>query len=700
VESADPTWTCVSGGNTLNFDGVDDQVLAPDYDVLNTISISTWIKWDVLGASEGIISKRTDTEVAGNWALRGDNSTPGLLEWMVWSGLDSSQSLNTSTTITPGVWTHVVLTFNDSTNAANFYINGSSNSSGSITNNLANTPQPIIIGWSGQNVQFFDGSIEDLRIYNRVLAPAEISALAASPPADCATLPTWWDASYGYRARITVSAGSSAIAANYPTRFTFNHAGLVSGGKSLASGNDARLVYWNGSTWTELSRALFDDGPAGQASSTWNAASSTLFFKTVAGISASGSDTGYYLYYGNPLAGSPPNNTPSSRYYLAESLAETQTTSTTYASKVQLQFTPSAATEQWVVVATWRQRRVAVDTTADFYAGRSQIRLNGAARTGNTDMTFRMASGTFKTMVVLFKITGTTVQQTINIDFASYDTSNAGIDNARVVAFLIPDPTNANIQYAESLVQVTDTVNPFNSQTLTFTPASAGDYIWMANGYFHEPPGGATTGGLYVIDETGTEQQRSEESYVTSSTDGFVPLTHFERRSLTTGSQSFIVRHSPDITSGSHRQGLTQILFRADVFEGVEVASDSTSTSTTSTSPVTKISLTTASVASARDYVYLAVMMVDSDAQPADRTISESGRVRLAASTQLEDEAALLRSGYNHQVAWAYAENVTGNRTIDTQYQTESSALAVQAQFAHILALRYKEPGTSLGPEE
>jgi hypothetical protein len=93
-------------------------------------------------------------------------------------------------------------------------------------------------------------------------------------------------------------------------------------------------------------------------------------------------------------------------------------------------------------------------------------------------------------------------------------------------------------------------------------------------------------------------------------------------------------------------------------------------------------------------------MMVDSDVQPADRTISEYGRVRLAASTQLADEAALLRTSYNHQVAWAYAENVTGNRAIDTQYQTENASLPVQAQYAHIIALRYKEPGTSLGPEE
>jgi hypothetical protein len=678
----------------LNFDGVDDQVLAPDYDVLNTISISTWIKWDVLGASEGIISKRTDTEVAGNWALRGDNSTPGLLEWMVWSGLDSSQSLNTSTTITPGVWTHVVLTFNDSTNAANFYINGSSNSSGSITNNLANTPQPIVIGWSGQNVQFFDGSIEDMRIYNRVLTPAEISALAASPPADCATSPTWWDATYGYRARITVSAGSSAIPANYPTRFTFNHAGLVSGGKSLASGNDARILYWNGSTWTELSRILFNDGPAGQASSTWNAASTTLFFKTVAGISASGSDTGYYLYYGNPLAGSPPTTTPSSRYYLAESLGETTTTSSSYATKLQLQFTPSAATEHWVVVATWRQREIgSLGTTVS--GGYGRISINGSPRTGTNDITFRQSGDVWKTFQAFLKVTGTTAQQTISIDHAWNGGGTDAIDNARILAFLIPDPASADIQYGEALAVTNDTANPTNSLTTTFSPSSAGDYVWMANGFVHEGPGGGSNGGLFALDETAATQQNSAESY-TGVGSGFVPFLHFERRNLTTGSKSFIIRHQPDAPTGGEREGLTQLLFRADVFEAVELASSTGLSSTTSTSPVTKNTLTTSAPA-ARDYVYLVVMGLDDTVQ--NVTLSTFGEVRLGGTTMLAEEVAIDRLGYDSQIGWAYAENVTGGRIIDARFWAETGNTS-EAQWSHIVALRYKEPGTSLGPEE
>jgi hypothetical protein len=188
VEASDPTWVCVTGGNALDFDGTDDLVTAPDYDVLNAITISAWVYADTLSTSDGIISKRTGTEVAGNWALRVDNTTADHLEWMVWSGVDSSTSqLSSVGSITTGAWIHVAVTFDDATNTTRFYFNGTPDLFGTnVTYPLANNAQPIAIGWSGQGSQNFDGRIDDVRIYSRVLSPAEISALAASPPTDCA----------------------------------------------------------------------------------------------------------------------------------------------------------------------------------------------------------------------------------------------------------------------------------------------------------------------------------------------------------------------------------------------------------------------------------------------------------------------------------------------------------------------------------
>ena len=112
---------------------------------------------------------------------------------------------------------------------------------------------------------------------------------------------TWWDNRYSYREKLTVTAGTVAVPAGYSVSVSFNHASLVTGGKSLASGNDLRVVYWTGSAWTELDRAL-------DAASAWNSAATKIWFKSQPAILASSSDSGYYLYYGNPSAASPPAN--------------------------------------------------------------------------------------------------------------------------------------------------------------------------------------------------------------------------------------------------------------------------------------------------------------------------------------------------------------------------------------------------------
>jgi hypothetical protein len=161
--------------------------LAPDYDILNAITISAWIYADSLTGSDGIISKRTSTEVAGNWTLRVDNNNPDRLEWMVWDGSGGSDSqLSNASSISTGAWIHVAMTFDDPTNMTRFYFNGTPDASGTaVAIPLADNGEPIAIGWAGQGSQYFDGRIDDVRIYDRVLSSAEISALAASPPVDC-----------------------------------------------------------------------------------------------------------------------------------------------------------------------------------------------------------------------------------------------------------------------------------------------------------------------------------------------------------------------------------------------------------------------------------------------------------------------------------------------------------------------------------
>jgi hypothetical protein len=111
------------------------------------------------------------------------------------------------------------------------------------------------------------------------------------------TASTAW-ASWSMRRTLTVSASTAAPTA-YTTSATFDHAAMVTAGLSLASGNDVRVVRWTGAAWVELDRVLDDV-------SSWNSATTKIWFRTAAAVSASSTDFSYYLFYGNPAAGAPP----------------------------------------------------------------------------------------------------------------------------------------------------------------------------------------------------------------------------------------------------------------------------------------------------------------------------------------------------------------------------------------------------------
>lgn len=126
-------------------------------------------------------------------------------------------------------------------------------------------------------------------------APVNHEAFAGANPDN------WWNTSYAYRRKLTITAGSVNAPTAYSVSATINHASLVSSGYSLANGNDVRIVYWNGSTWTELDRML-------DPQSSWNNAATRVWFRTQGSMTASSSNDNYYVYYGNASAGSPPAN--------------------------------------------------------------------------------------------------------------------------------------------------------------------------------------------------------------------------------------------------------------------------------------------------------------------------------------------------------------------------------------------------------
>ena len=150
------------------------------------MTLSIWTRWlGQHGRSQGLISKRdgwgsSDVlmfmfEIFPNAALR--------------LGQYSSDVYSPADTMTPyiGQWAHVAVTFDGTT--ARFYLNGSEIASGPFTPGtmtgatvtIANTQSSI--AWP-DSPETFNGDLDEARIYNRALSPAEIAYLADTTPND------------------------------------------------------------------------------------------------------------------------------------------------------------------------------------------------------------------------------------------------------------------------------------------------------------------------------------------------------------------------------------------------------------------------------------------------------------------------------------------------------------------------------------
>jgi hypothetical protein len=95
---------------------------------------------------------------------------------------------------------------------------------------------------------------------------------------------------------------------------------LVNAGKLRADGNDLRILWNNGSSLTQLDRV---------AETSFNSGSTELWFRTQSAITANSADSNYYLYYGNPAAGTAPVNR-SNIYSLWDDFTGTNLNTTTW----------------------------------------------------------------------------------------------------------------------------------------------------------------------------------------------------------------------------------------------------------------------------------------------------------------------------------------------------------------------------------
>ena len=185
------TWTTGRFGGAALFDGTADRI---DLPALGTFykaafTLEAWVRKQ--GAKK-------DVAVVGAW-----DSSGGPMIWVDYSsgrykltlGNSGTTYLDSGRAPAVDVWEHVAATYDGST--ARFYVDGVEVASSPFTGNVGNATAWRIGAYDATPFGFFDGLIDNVRIYGRALSANEIQTDMASriqaettPPTVVATTPT------------------------------------------------------------------------------------------------------------------------------------------------------------------------------------------------------------------------------------------------------------------------------------------------------------------------------------------------------------------------------------------------------------------------------------------------------------------------------------------------------------------------------
>ncbi|MBU1134877.1 MAG: LamG domain-containing protein, partial [Candidatus Omnitrophica bacterium] len=172
-ETTDPKLGSASG----KFDGVDDYV-SINPDILSNAGAATieaWIKLNSYASTSQspILVDRTTTQFDFQFVMYPDDNNPHKLLFSVYNTAGAEAAATSSTDIPLATWTYVVAVYNG-TNVM-VYINGAQNGSiGSLSGNIQAISNDCRIGGDVFGSPEFNGTIDEVAIYNRALTAEEI----------------------------------------------------------------------------------------------------------------------------------------------------------------------------------------------------------------------------------------------------------------------------------------------------------------------------------------------------------------------------------------------------------------------------------------------------------------------------------------------------------------------------------------------
>lgn len=141
-----------------------------------SFTVAAWVNAHTFndGALARYVFGRTKVGASAGYRLA--TGTGAVVLWTIYSS-SSSNITSTAGGLPANTWMHVAITYSQG-NGATVYVGGASAATGSAPAIAPDGAATVRIGCRGDDSLYFDGIIDELRVYKRALSAADVQALA------------------------------------------------------------------------------------------------------------------------------------------------------------------------------------------------------------------------------------------------------------------------------------------------------------------------------------------------------------------------------------------------------------------------------------------------------------------------------------------------------------------------------------------
>jgi hypothetical protein len=181
-----PQWVAGKVGGGLDMDGTDDYVALPIGSLIGSLTNSTFATWVNFSNDGGGWQRMFDfgSDMTYNMFLTPRTGTDGPMRFAITISGGGAEERATAPFTLPSGWHHMAVTINADDAAIRLFLDGvavADNAAATLTpSDLGNTTQ----NWLGRSQYpadaYFDGALDDFRVYDRVLSDQEVRELFRS----------------------------------------------------------------------------------------------------------------------------------------------------------------------------------------------------------------------------------------------------------------------------------------------------------------------------------------------------------------------------------------------------------------------------------------------------------------------------------------------------------------------------------------